>query len=942
VPIHRRALLGAPAVLLGAHPRAARAAAPLAWPAGWEACGPWSYWWWMGSAVTKPELERHLALYRAAGLAGVHVIPIYGAKGHERGYVPFLSPAWIDLLGHVVTAARAQGLGVDVTTGTGWPFGGPQVAPVHAGRRAFIERHVVAGGARLEAPLVARAQPEAPLVAVVAAPAAVAARGEAIDLTALVDDRRVLSWTAPPEGARVYALYAGWTGQKVKRAAPGGEGAVLDHFSEEALRAYLARFDAAWAGLAARPRAVYNDSYEAFGADWTPRLLEEFSRRRGYELRARLPALHGDGDPDVVARVRHDFRETISDLLLEGFTRPWTAWARGKGLLTRNEAHGAPANLLDLYAAADVPESEAFGPSGFPIPGLRTEQNLPAKFGKPDPLFVKLASSAAHVAGRPLVSAESCTWLAEHFQVAPSQVKPELDALFAAGVNHVFFHGLTYSPADAPWPGWLFYASTDFGPANPWWSFLPDLSAYVARCQAILRAGRPDEELLVYFPFHDLWQSGAGRDGRPPGKLRAFEAHHTGEWLHGADAGIGATARALAARGQGFDYVSDRGLAGLAVDGGGLRAPGGTYRAALVPRCRVMPLATLETLVALARGGATILVEGELPPDVEGWGALDERRARRRAIVAGLGTPRRQGGIAAYGVGAGRLLVGPLEGLLSRARLRPEPAAAAGLRVLRRAHDDGHALFLANLGARAFDGWLPLGAPARAAGALDPRTGAAGRLALRRARGRAEVRLQLDPGESLVVRTLTSGGIAGGAWPIFAPAGAPIPLEGRWTIAFLDGGPAPPPAIETERLASFTELGGEAARAFAGTARYTLRFAAPTLRADEWRLELGAVHEAARVRLNGGPATPLWCLPFRTLVGRQLRPGENLLEIEVANLPANRVSAMAREARPGARWAHFHDIDFVDIQYRPFDASAWPPLPSGLLGPVRLVPLRRA
>ena len=83
------------------------------------------------------------------------------------------------------------------------------------------------------------------------------------------------------------------------------------------------------------------------------------------------------------------------------------AWSHAQGSLARNQAHGAPANLLDLYAAADIPETEAFGPSHFPIPGLHTDPNLPAHFGKPDTLFSKLASSAAHLAGRPLVSAES-------------------------------------------------------------------------------------------------------------------------------------------------------------------------------------------------------------------------------------------------------------------------------------------------------------------------------------------------------------------------------------------------------------------------------------------------------------------------------------------------------------------------------------------------------
>ena len=133
-------------------------------------------------------------------------------------------------------------------------------------------------------------------------------------------------------------------------------------------------------------------------------------------------------------------RETASDILIEESLPAWTAWSRERGFLTRNEAHGSPGNLLDLYALADTPETEMF----------HTDRNR---------LVSKLASSAAHVAGRPLVSAETGTWLAEHFTETVGEMKTLLDDMFLSGVNHVFFHGTCYSPADAPWPGWVFYAS---------------------------------------------------------------------------------------------------------------------------------------------------------------------------------------------------------------------------------------------------------------------------------------------------------------------------------------------------------------------------------------------------------------------------------------------------------------------------------------------------
>jgi hypothetical protein len=160
-----------------------------------------------------------------------------------------------------------------------------------------------------------------------------------------------------------------------------------------------------------------------------------------------------------------DYCETISDLLYDQFTVNWVNKSHEMGILTRNQAHGSPGNLLDLYALADIPETESFGASGFPIPGLRQDPDYEEKrFGRPNPLTMKFASSAANITGRKLVSSESTTWLGDHFKVALSQIKPQIDELFVSGINHVFFHGTTYSPKEKPFPGRLFYASTNYGP----------------------------------------------------------------------------------------------------------------------------------------------------------------------------------------------------------------------------------------------------------------------------------------------------------------------------------------------------------------------------------------------------------------------------------------------------------------------------------------------
>jgi hypothetical protein len=176
------------------------------------------------------------------------------------------------------------------------------------------------------------------------------------------------------------------------------------------------------------------------------------------------------------------------------------------------------------------------------------------------------------------------------------------------------------------------------------------------------------------------------------------------------------------------------------------------------------------------------------------------------------------------------------------------------------------------------------------------------------------------------------------AWVWTVPAGPAMPLAGTWQIKFLSGGPELPPALKTTELKSWTELGGETAQRFGGTARYRLEFDLPATAADDWLLNLGDVRESARVRLNGTEIATAWSLPFRLRVGLHLKPGRNILELDVTNLAANRIRDLDQRK---ADWKIMREINFVNIDYKPFDASAWPLAPSGLLGPVTLAPLRK-
>ena len=403
----------------------------MAWPEPTREMKPWAYNWWMASAVDEPGIEYQCAEMEAKGFGGFHVIPIYGANGPDKCYRAkwrtLLSPEWIDAWNMAAGKAAAHNLGIDLTMGSGWCFGGP--------------------------------------------------------------------WITPELGAS--------SGQKVKRAGPGGAGLMLDPFSTEAMKAHIAAFEPFFGkcGNVARPRAFYHDSYEYYGAK--PRVK--------------------DGD--------------IDELQL-GCFKVWTDWCRENGYITRNEAHGAPCNWLDFYGLADIPETEMFG---------KKDRDI---------LISKFASSAAHVKGTTLVSAESCTWVDEHFCERPREIKEFIDRLFLSGVNHIFYHGMCYSPVDATWPGWCFYASLEMNPRNPIWREMGAMNAYFTRCQSMFQTWQPDNDILI------VWDPDTFR--KKEGNYCKQMSVHAIDWFYGEK--IGEVAKKLYDAGYCFDYVSPRQLKDASLD----------------------------------------------------------------------------------------------------------------------------------------------------------------------------------------------------------------------------------------------------------------------------------------------------------------------------------------------------------------------------------------
>jgi len=887
------------------------------WPVIEKQMKPWTRWWWMGNAVDEQNLNLVLKKYADAGLGGVEITPIYGAKGFEKQYLQFLSPEWMNVLHYTVNKANTLGLGVDMNTGTGWPFGGPQIKPEHAATKLITQQYTLKGGEKLtEAVKVKEAKQD---FAQLQALTAYGNNGEVLNLLSKVEANGILNWSPGSGSWDIYAAFAGKTRQMVKRAAPGGEGFTLDHLDKNAVDVYLKRFSDAFGGKPQGIRSFFNDSYEVYGATWTPTFFQEFKKNRGYDLAAHIKELTGKDSTNAnIARLKSDYRETMDELLLHNFTQNWTNWAHQLKSVTKNQSHGSPGNLLDLYGAVDIPETETFGSSYFPIPGLRRDAG-DIRNVDPDPIMSKFASSAAHTGGKKLVSSETFTWLTEHFKTSFSQCKPEAEQLFLAGINHIFYHGTTNSPANVSWPGWLFYASVEMNPNNSLWPQAQGLNNYIARCQSILQSGKSDNELLIYWPIYDVWNKAKGLD-------MALKVHDVDEWLH--PTAFYKLSKELSKSGYSFDFASDRLLKQSTVNKAliSTNAAAAPYQVLIVPQCEMMSPETLDQMIKLAGNGAKVIFQA-LPKDVPGLNNLETRRAQLKATLAKLIFTDGAYGIKQFKVGAGViLLANDVQKALNAIGINRETLTDSGLQFIRRKTTTGKYYYLVNHTAKDIDNELSLNEEGQVL-IMDPQSSNVGLAAVRN----KKVRVQLKSGESLFLKVGQNG--TSSPWVYLNKVANTINLNQPWKLHFTEGGPELPADQQLAKLVSWTTLNDPKLQAFSGTGVYTSSFTMSSKSAKEYVLNLNQVDESARVWINGQEVGILWSIPFQARVGKYLKAGYNTIKIEVVNLMANRIRDMDIKK---IQWRNYHEINFVNINYKDFDASNWNVMPSGLIGPVSI------
>ena len=574
-------------------------------------------WWWFGPAVTKPEIRRELEQMRTAGIGGVEIATLYplALDDPQTGFrnLPFLSDEHIAALRFAADEAHKLGLRVDITLGSGWPFGGPHIPVTQAAGAMRVEKVVIPpGGTSIAIPSITAGEQ---LAGVFLVPGSVEAPNfrDARLLTAPSIENGRLQISAEVNGPYIAAFFiSSRTGMTVKRPAVGAEGFVLDHYDEHALDTHLhAVGDRMMEAFSERPPyAVFSDSLEDYGSDWTSDLLEQFRLRRGYDLTPHLPALVADVGPETAA-IRHDWGKTLTELANDRYLKPLHEWAQRHHTLLRSQTYGFPPVTLSSNRYADLPEGEG-----------KATWLMWRQFSD-----TRWAASAGHLFGKPVISSETWTWLhSPAFHATPLDMKAEADLHFLQGINQLVGHGWPYSPEIAGEPGWRMYAAGAFNAHNPWFFAMPDLAAYLQRVSFALRQGRPASDVALLLPNDDAWATftvASNSNGAVTTK--------TGFNTRGENISIDESMHKLLGD-RVIGEILDAGFNVDFIDADTIDSLGVSYRVLVLPGIERLPIATYQNIQQFAEHGGIVIATRRLPSTAPGLANAQAENQQIREI----------------------------------------------------------------------------------------------------------------------------------------------------------------------------------------------------------------------------------------------------------------------------------------------------------------------
>ena len=944
-----------------------------------DSARPGVYWYFMNGNLNGKEMTADLESMKAAGLGNLVFLEV-DIEEPPGGPVAFMSPAWQELFAQSVRDAERLGIDITLGIGPGWcGSGGPWVKPEQAMQHLVFSSVELKGPQNYSAtlplpqqratewhtmaspfyedvalwafpsrkPLIADIDEKAlfyrgpytlkkvvkPYLPTAAGygepgPAAVIQPNEIVDLTKELKPDGSLTWKVPAGDWTLVRMGRRPTGASSRPAPATALGLECDKFDAQAVEDHLEQYVGKLLQKIS-PRAqehglttLHMDSWESGAQNWTPALLDEFKTRRGYDARPWLPVFTGRAiqSLEMSERFLWDLRLTGQELVLEHHAGAVKKYGQKHGLSLSIEPYDMnPAGDLDLGAVADVPMAEFWNNA------------LESSYSCFE------ATSIAHVMGRSIVSAEAFTSV-RSLDAYPWSLKNQGDWAFCVGINRFVFHTFAHQAlGDAYKPGMTMGPyGVHWHRNQTWWPMVSTYHRYLSRCSELLRQGVAVSDVLYLTP------EGTPHIFLPPPSALEGSGRLADKKGYGFD---GCSPKILLARGE--------------VKAGRIVFPGGSsYRLLVLPQVETMTPGFLEKIRALVKAGATII--GQPPftsPSLSGYPACDrEVQALAKELWGSLDVPKTptkrlygKGVIHWGGVPSADLPLYPsyerTAAVLKDLGIAEDFSANGPVRYGHRRSADRDIYFVSNRTSAPITVDCRFRVGSGSPQLWDPVSGSQRPLPqYEHVDGRTVIPMQFDAFQSFFV-VFASFDEPKTALKINFPEALTVQeLSGAWEVAFDPkwGGPA---TITFDSLQDWTTRAESGIKYYSGLATYRKSFHLTTPPTRQSYLDLGVIHDMARVRLNGKDLGVVWCAPWRVEVTNAITAGDNKLEIDVANRWANRLIGDKQPADANTRTVEcpagffggqmFKTGRYTYSQCDPYQAQS-PLDPSGLIGPVTL------
>jgi len=680
-----------------------------------------------------------------------------------------------------------------------------------------------------------------------------------VNLTALLQADGSIQWDVPKGNWTIMKFGYSLTGSKNRPAVPAGSGYEVDKLSREHSLSYIKDYtDPVLKALGPlygkSMQYILLDSWEAGMQNWTDKMIDEFTIRRGYDPSPYLPCLAGRviGNSDISDRFLWDFRRTLADMFAENHYKAITEYLHDQGIKTYSEASGVSLEILEdvllCKKYVDIPMGEFW--RGIMHPDLMYYQD------------VRGAASASHIYGKNIVATESFT--GGGFD-SPQALKETGDYWFTQGVNRIIFHTSAHQPLDTK-PGNTM-VGTHINRNITWAEQAAPFMNYLSRHSYMLQQGLFVADLVYLLnegapSTVPIW--GRGLSPAPP-------------------------------EGYDYDYINaDALLDRVSVAGSKLSLIDGmSYELLVLPEISKMTLPVLRKIQTLVAEGAW--VSGRRPLTTPGLSGFPASEKEFNELVSYLwgdldGVSRTQ-----KAAGKGRVFWNvPLSEILLKKGIAKDlesNASAGHLSWIHRKTSNSDIYLVVNRTDTAADITLKFRISGYSPEIWDPLAGEIMPVGYNISGGKTIVPLQLNRRQALYIvmrnRTDVKSVTIAPPEPVIL---ATIP--GPWEIIFPEGLGAPEKAV-LAGLESWTVNPVDGIKYFSGTATYRKTFTATKAMLQpgiKLVIDLGSVKDIAEVTVNGKSAGVLWNPPFRADISGMLKKGDNLLEVRVTNQWTNRLA----------------------------------------------------